>query len=956
MTVPVFVDPRTLGADCDRCVLNWCRDGDPVLAELRPGATAIVVGEAPSKDDIERGAPFVGADGREVMVALQGAGMQRGDFSFSTALLCRPPKGEMAPVLAKLRRTNEKQREQGKSEFPTPAQCCRPRLVRELRLHDRVITLGGVAYKSVTGSAASVLEARGGPVSGALNADDVFMRDVNPTTPEGADGLRAEGHRLDILPTIHPAFVMRARRWTKVFRTDLSRAVRWFKFGLDWKNPRVLFNPTPEQLQAFLLETPEAVFDVETEWIVNGIRRGPTEARIRCIGIGTATQAVIVAFVGLNGECYYNAENLAAVRRITAQWLASPRFRKETWNGGYYDRMSVESDLKDAIVEMRQDANGVWQQQVTKWECANLKDGILRHRACDPELPHTLGFAGSMHTDVHSWKAGHTAVEARTMEELMLYCGVDVGVTYTLIKPLKELMAQRQQENVNKIDHTVQRYICVGLHRLGIKVDQRRRHLWELILRKKATRLLAALRASTEAAGFRPLKRKGKGAVVNDYNPNSTHHLKKLLFTHWRLPPAVDARGRTIATESGEPSTSDDVLLSLRQRGDLSEAQIKFIDMQRKFRKTTKIIGTYLVRLRPRVSEIELDNDPLVSLDAMAELGIKDRNWDELSADERRPLLRGLVRKDGRMHSDFNGHTAKTRRLSSSNINAQNVPKGLRSIFIPEEGHVFVGADMDQIELRQICAAAGAVRYLEVFSKKGDPHTLAASLIFGKHFDATPRCAIGEKCPCGDCAPSCVRGKSRTFAKRFVYAAAKGGKEETIFGSIRSVENHDGSLVYGDITLAEVRNRRALWLAANPEIEQSWETTLQRWRRDGFLTEPVHGHRLDFLDGENDQVENEVIAFEAQASCAAIVHDANLELVAPSGGMDAPNDAPLRFEYAGPNTGQVNQCHDSLVFEVPEKDAVWAAAVVKEHMTRRYACYDVDFTAKPKIGKTWAQV
>ena len=54
--------------------------------------------------------------------------------------------------------------------------------------------------------------------------------------------------------------------WTKAFRSDVARAIRWFRGGLTWEEPRIKIRPTPRMLAEFLFSHPRGlVVDVETE-------------------------------------------------------------------------------------------------------------------------------------------------------------------------------------------------------------------------------------------------------------------------------------------------------------------------------------------------------------------------------------------------------------------------------------------------------------------------------------------------------------------------------------------------------------------------------------------------------------------------------------------------------------------------------------------------------------------
>ncbi|MGC8659089.1 MAG: DNA polymerase I [Desulfomonilaceae bacterium] len=91
----------------------------------------------------------------------------------------------------------------------------------------------------------------------------------------------------------------------------------------------------------------------------------------------------------------------------------------------------------------------------------------------------------------------------------------------------------------------------------------------------------------------------------------------------------------------------------------------------------------------------------------------------------------------GRIHTSYNQAVAATGRLSSSDPNLQNIPirtqegRKIRKAFVPENGHVLVGADYSQIELRIMAHLSGDKRLLEAFTSGEDIHSITAASVFG---------------------------------------------------------------------------------------------------------------------------------------------------------------------------------------------------------------------------------
>ena len=90
----------------------------------------------------------------------------------------------------------------------------------------------------------------------------------------------------------------------------------------------------------------------------------------------------------------------------------------------------------------------------------------------------------------------------------------------------------------------------------------------------------------------------------------------------------------------------------------------------------------------------------------------------------------------GRIHTSFNQAVAATGRLSSSDPNLQNIPirtdlgREVRKGFVAKGGHVFLGVDYSQIELRILAHFSGDPAFVDAFTRGIDVHKQTASVIF----------------------------------------------------------------------------------------------------------------------------------------------------------------------------------------------------------------------------------
>jgi len=833
-------DPRARGARCDECPL---KDRVPVPPELRPGSRAILVGEGPGKDEVETGRPFVGRSGIELDRTLAAVGVRRNQVSVTNAVLCPLPGFSMTQARAEHQKENRRREKAGEPKLPTAVECCAPRLRRDLAEHGpNVVTLGGTALGAL-GIEGSVLEIRGGP------------RDVET---------------LRVLPTLHPAFVLRARRWTRAFTSDLGRAFRWFSTGLNWVEPQILYLPTADQLRAWL-ERERGVITTDVETLpgyvdpVNGNEHfDPLKDRLTYIGLASADgrRAVGIPFYSFDrNEQFAPTAFLKPVVAVLKEFFSSPRWVKGGWNLGYYDLMVIEATFKVKLTP--------------------ILDGIGLHKLAEPELPHNLGYTGSILTDAPSWKDEFHDVET-TDENMKVYNGRDCAITALALPQLQRMVVARQQERAAHFWPFVQS-VCVELHRNGAYVDQERRERWDLELRRDARRKLKEIHELT-----------GIGTL----NPNSPIQLRDLFFEKWNLQPWGDP------TDAGDPSTNDDTLRAfLSDSYALDDKRKRIVKAIRRYRAFTKLRGTFVVKLRPFGAPL---TDAELAFDEGEDAGDYKERVKRLEGKS------GLTMPDGRVHADYSAHRVAGWRLASSNPNMQNFPDDLRDMLTAAPGYVLVGCDEAQLELRMVAALARAEVYLAAFNANEDPHKLLCLDFFGETYE---RAGKDQK------------KKLRRFVKEFTYASAYRAGVETVHEVLTSGEGYfcpiggeelrgsrslcpehkirgEPALLYPNLALRETTAFHAKWLARNPEIARWWEADLEEFRREHYLAEPVFGLRRDFLDGEQKEgTINEIANYKAQSGGAALVHLATREV--------------LR-ELPKYGARLVQQGHDALVSEVPQ--------------------------------------
>lgn len=138
-----------------------------------PRARLMFVGEGPGEEEDRQGEPFVGAAGRRLNQWIARLGLRREDVYIANIVKCRPP-GNRAPL-------------------PEEAASCLPYVKRQIRAirPEAICTLGAVALQYLLGTGEKITRVR---------------------------GMWKELEGIPVLPTYHPAFILRNQaRETEVF-------------------------------------------------------------------------------------------------------------------------------------------------------------------------------------------------------------------------------------------------------------------------------------------------------------------------------------------------------------------------------------------------------------------------------------------------------------------------------------------------------------------------------------------------------------------------------------------------------------------------------------------------------------------------------------------------------------------------------------------------------------------
>jgi len=162
---------------CDKCRL--CQHRQNVVFGEGTGSSGVVfVGEGPGAREDESGRPFVGKAGEVLSEAISGAlGLNREEVYICNVVKCRPPN-------------NRQPQDDEIAE-------CMPYLARQLELLNPkvIITLGNTPKKALTGIETGITKVR---------------------------GQWLEWRGIPLMPTFHPAYLLRNNNQTRFFYQDLQ--------------------------------------------------------------------------------------------------------------------------------------------------------------------------------------------------------------------------------------------------------------------------------------------------------------------------------------------------------------------------------------------------------------------------------------------------------------------------------------------------------------------------------------------------------------------------------------------------------------------------------------------------------------------------------------------------------------------------------------------------------------
>lgn len=293
-----------------------CKSDGPIPARI------LIVGEAPGEREESEGVPFVGASGWELTKMLQEAGITRTSCRLTNVCRYRPPSNDISKWILKTKKAKDPTfvYHQGKPVHPFIVEG-----IEEL-------------HAEIEECQPSIIIALGNTPLWALTGKD----GVTKWRGSRLYYTRPDGSQIKVIPTYHPAAVLRMWRWRSTCVHDLKIAARE-SLTSTYEIPEYNFITRPNFMQAW-----RCLGDLQA-WVARGETRLAVDIETRaghiaCIGIAwSKTDAICIPLMEKNSPTgYWNEEEELALMFALYRLLTHPNAycigQNFTYDAQYFNR------------------------------------------------------------------------------------------------------------------------------------------------------------------------------------------------------------------------------------------------------------------------------------------------------------------------------------------------------------------------------------------------------------------------------------------------------------------------------------------------------------------------------------------------------------------------------------------------------------------------------------------
>lgn len=681
-------------------------------AVVRPSgpipARIMIVGEAPGEEEIRRGEPFVGASGFELNKMLGEAGISRSECFITNVARERPDgndinqfiywnKTKIPPSFSSYRSAHvTREILQGIELLRSEVASVKPNIV---------IAVGNCALWALTGKW-GITKWRGS----MLVSDEHF------------------GAACRVIPTLHPAAVLREWRYRATVVNDLRRAAK-FRNGESYPKPKwnFIIRPTFDQawytLKALLTKLNSGPLRISYDFETRA-------GHIACLGLSwSLLDAICIPFMCVERkEGYWSAEEEAQIVYLIYQISTHPNAEIVGQNVLY-------------------DCQYAWRH----WHHAPRvrQDTMISQHAIFSDLPKSLAYQASMYCKYFVyWKDEGKEWDAKMGEESLWYYNCE-DVVYTdeagrvELETVKKLGLEKvhefQQEMFWPVLRTMQRGIRVDTEKRKELADEVREHL------NKREEFL-------------------KAVIGHSLNPRSPKQMMAFFYNDLGLPVQMT---RAKKGQPARPTLDDDALQKLARIEPLVKPIINCIA-------DIRTLGIFLSTFLE--AELDIDGRMRCSYNiGGSESGKSAPKTYRLSSSEN-AFGTGANLQNIPSEKSKSVGKAKARGGITGLGDPYQFPN-IREMFIPDEGYLFWNGDLDRADLQVVVWESDDKMLKEALRLGTDIHLMNAFICRGREPPPLEELVEGHPKYLDHRGPMKY---DREFAKVFCHATNYGGGARTV--------------------------------------------------------------------------------------------------------------------------------------------------------------------------------
>lgn len=777
----------------------------------------MLVGEAPGAEEERTGLPFVGASGQELNRMLQDAGIMRSECYATNVCKFRPPNNQLAAWIAKAKKdiTPAHKQWRGKWVLPQITEGYAELLTEiEMVQPNLIIAFGNLAMLALTGNW-GVLKWRGSQL--VMNYAEDFKADwkaKNPRICDDSNLITSFGNGLPkVLPTIHPAAVLRQYELRPLVMTDLRRAKRQMVSREYADKPVWNFHVRPDFTKVInVITTLTQLLDAGHErWLDFDIET--VGGHIDSVGFSWSRQdALCIPFMTRGNKAGYWSleEETEIIQRMYV--LLTHKNVRIRWQNGLFDAQYIHRH----------------------WHFIprGAQDTMISQHSAFAALPKGLGFLGSMYAEHYIyWKDEGRISSSEPEEKRWTYNLQDCIYTREVGEELTKVLAAY---GLTQVDATQQELFYPVLHAMlrGVRVRTDIKAQLGLSINEELSKREAFL----------------YNVLGHQINESSPKQMQALFYEDLKQKPVLKRVKQSDGSFLMRPTVDDEALTFLGRREPLLKPICNAVADIRTLGKWYKDFV---------MMPVDADGRMRCSFNIAGDAGDKAA---ETAGVKSAPYTYRLSSSKNPFGSGGNLQTIPSEKSKSSGKAAARgsmdfTLPNIRSMYGPDAGFTFFDMDLDRADMQPVAWEADDPLLKAALKMGADVHILNSFVL--DNIEPPPLEELVETHPkyWDHRGP---RKFKREFAKVFGHATDYLGKAKT-------VAEHTGRLV------GEVERAQRLYFGRYPGI-QKWHTRIIEQVKKHRFVENAFGYRWYIFDRIDDQLMPKAVAWIPQSTVGILIN------------------------------------------------------------------------------------